>query len=157
MFEVINRETGEVTTFANEGELQKARDEVLNKWYAARQAAAEAKSIIEAEQALRKEVAMLFFLTPKEGVNNYELTAGYKLKLTYKIDRKVEEAAIDMVRKQLEEIGVSIDPLIEYKPSLSTKEYKSLVQVNANAAKVFEQCLVIKPASPTLEIVEPKK
>jgi len=149
MSELVNPNTGEIITFEQ-------RHNKLLEWSLAMQAIEEAKAAIAKEQALRKEVADLFFFTPTEGVNTFELEQGYKLKLTYKIDRKIDEAALDAVRKQLAEDKINIDTLLSYKPSLDTKAYKGLMQVNPEAAKVFDQALTIKPASPTLELVAPK-
>lgn len=156
MLQYTDRETGAVRTFSNETEFEAHKKQVLANWYVAAREAQEAKTVIEKEQSLRKEVAALFFLDPKEGVNTLELTEGYKLKLTYKIDRKVDEAALDGVKQQLRDLQVNPDPLIVMKPSLDTKVYKGLVLANPEAAKVFEQALTIKPASSTLEIVAPK-
>jgi hypothetical protein len=153
MSETINTNTGEIVNIEQEA-LKAAK---LAEWYKAVNLANDAKSVIENEQALRKEVAALFFPTPDEGANTYELTQGYKLKLTHKIDRKLDEAALDAVKLQLREMNVNPDALVEMKPSLVLKAYKGLAQVNPEAIKVFDQALTIKPASPTLEVVAPKE
>ncbi len=128
----------------------------LQEWHQAVLAAQEAKKVVEAEQALRKEVMALFFPEPVEGTNKFELEAGWSLKATHKIERKVDEAALPAVLQQLREMGINPDPLIRTKPDLDTKAYKSLVQINPDAAHVFEQALTIKPGSPTVELVPPK-
>lgn len=128
----------------------------LQEWYQAVLAAQEAKKVVEAEQSLRKEVMALFFPEPVEGTNKFELEAGWSLKATHKIERKVDEAALPAVLQQLREMGVNPDTLIRTKPDLDTKAYKSLVQINPDAAHVFEQALTIKPGSPTVELVPPK-
>ena len=128
----------------------------LQAWHQAVLAAQEAKKLVEAEQALRKEVMALFFPEPVEGTNKFDLEAGWSLKATHKIERKVDEAALPAVLQQLREMGVNPDPLIRTKPDLDTKAYKSLVQINPDAAHVFEQALTIKPGSPTVELVPPK-
>lgn len=128
----------------------------LQEWHQAVLAAQEAKKLVEAEQALRKEVMALFFPEPVEGTNKFELEAGWSLKATHKIERKVDEAALPAVLQQLREMGVNPDTLIRTKPDLDTKAYKSLVQINPDAAHVFEQALTIKPGSPTVELVPPK-
>lgn len=128
----------------------------LQEWHQAVLAAQEAKKVVEAEQALRKEVMALFFPEPVEGTNKFELEAGWSLKATHKIERKVDEAALPAVLHQLREMGVNPDPLIRTKPDLDPKAYKSLVQINPDAAHVFEQALTIKPGSPTVELVPPK-
>lgn len=116
-----------------------------------------AKDKIAAEMALRKEVVALFFPSPKEGTNNAELPANWKLKYTHKIDRKVDEAAIDAVKIKLREMQVNPDPLLRTLHEVAVTEYKSLIQINPAAAKVFESALIIKPGSPTLELVPPKE
>ena len=128
----------------------------LQEWHQAVLAAQEAKKVVEAEQALRKEVMALFFPEPVEGTNKFELEADWSLKATHKIERKVDEAALPAVLQQLREMGVNPDPLIRTKPDLDTKAYRSLVQINPDAAHVFEQALTIKPGSPTVELVPPK-
>lgn len=128
----------------------------LQEWHQSVLAAQEAKKVVEAEQSLRKEVMALFFPEPVEGTNKFDLEAGWSLKATHKIERKVDEAALPAVLQQLREMGVNPDPLIRTKPDLDTKAYKSLVQINPDAAHVFEQALTIKPGSPTVELVPPK-
>ena len=128
----------------------------LQEWHQAVLAAQEAKKVVEAEQALRKEVMALFFPEPVEGTNKFELEAGWSLKATHKIERKVDEAALPAVLQQLREMGINPDPLIRTKPDLDTKAYRSLVQINPDAAHVFEQALTIKPGSPTVELIPPK-
>ena len=65
----------------------------LQEWNEALVAATEAKKAIEKEQALRKEIMALFFPAPEEGTNKVDLGAGWTLKATHKIDRKIDEAA----------------------------------------------------------------
>jgi hypothetical protein len=128
----------------------------LAEWHAALEAALAAKPLLEKEQALRKEVAELFFPNPKEGTNTFDLATGWKLKLTHKIDRKMDEVELETVKAQVRELGVNPDLLVSMKPSLDTKAYKALVLTNPEAVKVFDLCLTIKPASPTMELVPPK-
>lgn len=128
----------------------------LQEWNEALVAATEAKKAIEKEQALRKEIMALFFPTPEEGTNKVDLGSGWTLKATHKIDRKIDEAALPAVFQQLREMGVNPDPLVRAVPSLETKAYKSLAQINPDASRVFDQALTIKPGSPTLELIPPK-
>lgn len=134
-----------------------AKYQLLDQWAASIIEVNKAKVAIEKEQELRKQVAALFFPEPKEGANTLDLAQKWKLKLTYKIDRKIDEAALAAVKEQLTEQGISIDTLLTYKPALATTAYKSLLAVNPLAVKIFDQALVIKPASPTLELVPPKE
>ena len=131
--------------------------ELLTTWYLAIEQAKPAKELIAVAQALSKQVAEAFFPDPKEGVNSVELDADWKLKLTYKIDRKVDEAALTSVKEQLRERNVNLDPLIRMKPELATAAYKSLLLVDPESVLIFDQALIIKSASPTLELIPPKE
>lgn len=133
-----------------------AQNQKLNEWTASLAAAEVAKLAIAREQELRKEVMALFFPAPKEGVNSLPLQAGWTLKATHKLERKLDEAALPAVLKQLREMGVNPDTLIRTKPELETKAYKSLAQINPAAIRVFEQALTIKPGSPVVELIPPK-
>jgi len=132
------------------------QNQKLNEWTAALAAANVAKLAVAREQELRKEVMALFFPAPEEGVNNLPLEAGWTLKATHKLERKLDEAALPAVLKQLREMGVNPDTLIRTKPELETKAYKSLAQINPAAVRVFEQALTIKPGSPVVELIPPK-
>lgn len=125
----------------------------LTEWQTAMAEAVKAKPIIEKEQALRKEVFALFFPAPVEGTNKFDLLEGWELKGTYKIDRKVDEAAVPAVTEALREMGVNADLLISYEPKLKTATYRELT---AEQRVVFDQALTIKPGSPTLELIAPK-
>ena len=130
--------------------------ELLTRWSVALEAAQAAKPVLEAEQKLRKEVFSAMFPDPKEGTNTIELEAGWKLKGVYKLERKLDVAALDAVKKQLRDMNVNPDALIEMHPSLVTPAYKALWLTHAEAGVVFDQALTIKPASPTLELIPPK-
>jgi hypothetical protein len=129
----------------------------LQEWHEALQAAAAAKPLVEKEQALRKEVSAMFFPDPVEGVNTIELPSGWKLKLTHKIDRKIDETVLQAVLTELRSKGINFDTVVNMKPELATKTYKAMMISNKEAVKVFDTCLTIKPASPTMELVEPKE
>lgn len=125
-------------------------------WSAALASLPKAKEMLEHEAKLRKEMAASFFPEPVEGVNSLELEQGWVLKMIYKIDRKIDGAALPVVNVQLRAIGVNPDPLVRYKPELDTKAYKTLVQINPVAAKVFDEAMTSKPASPILVLEAPK-
>ena len=50
------------------------------------------------ESDLRKKVVAKFFPVPKEGVNTMDLGAGYELKLTHSIDRKIDQTQLDVLK-----------------------------------------------------------
>jgi hypothetical protein len=154
-YSITDKETGEITVLTEE-ELATKRQETLTLWYAALKEAEVAKLIVANEQLIRKSVAAIFFLEPEEGTNTYDLEQGWKLKLTHRINRKVDEAVLDSVKVQLKELNINMDTLVSYSPKLETKTYKGLKKVNPDAAKVFEQALIIKDESPTLELLPPK-
>lgn len=126
------------------------------------------------ESQLRKKIAAKFFTTPKEGVNAYEMGDGYELVLEHSIERKVDSAQLEAVKKltvgqargQLEQLRVahaqwpddlnlfealkvSADALLRYKPELEVKKFKSLTEVPQYFVQMF---LDIKPGSPQLKI-----
>ena len=130
---------------------------LLARWEEALRAAAQAKRLIELEQELRKQVQAALFPAPKEGANTMELNAGWKLKLTYKLDRKLDEATLPAVKEELRKMNVNPDPLVKMKPELDLAAYRNLMKIAPEAGKVFDQALMIKPASPTLELISPKE
>lgn len=117
-----------------------------------------------AEVTLRKRIFGDYFPPDKrvEGTNTAPLDDGYALKGTYKIDRKVDEAALTTLAPTFREQAIPLDSLIKYKPELSVKEYRKLEGDTSEEGKkrlhLFDQCLIIKPSeTPALEIVLPAK
>lgn len=113
-----------------------------------------AKPLIATEMALRKELFAMAFPSPKEGTNDLALPNGWKAKAVYKLDRKLDEAALPAVMDALRKLDVIAESLVRYKPELDTKAYKALSDANQ---AIFNQCLTIKPASPSLELIQPKE
>lgn len=135
---------------------QNAKLIALQEWKNAVGRVAQVKALIEDERQLRKRVIELFFPTPKEGTNTFELNAGYKLKLTYPLDRKVDEAAISSVLERVRAMQANPDELLDFKPSLNLKAYRAFQTLHPEAVKVFDEALTTKPGSASLELVEPK-
>lgn len=131
--------------------------ELLTNWTRAVEQVAATKSLVENEMALRKQVMASFFPEPKEGTNNLELEAGWKLKAVYKLDRKVDEAALPAIMEKLRTFNVNPDLLIKRKVELDTTGYKTLLSISPETVKIFDECLTIKPASPSIELVPPKE
>ena len=131
-----------------------ARMELLVQWNAAVQQVEACKSIINAERELRKQVSKLFFPEPKEGTNSFKLPADYLLKMTYPIDRKVDPGALQGLKEEFIKMNISADKLVEYKPSLVLDEYRTLT---AEEQHLFDQALIVKPGSLSMEIVLPSK
>ena len=126
---------------------------LIEQWRLAKQEVDAMKHIVAAERELRKEVFESFFVNPKEGTSTIELQGGWKLKGVFKLDRKLDEAAIPAMCEQLRTIGVNPDTLLEYKASLKMATYKELTE---EQRQVFDQALIVKPASPTVDLLPPK-
>ena len=131
-------------------------DEIQNllaEWEKAKAAVPAAALVISREQDLRKKVIATVFPAPSEGVNKLDLANGWALKATCPVTRTVDDAAFDLLRPKLAELGVIADTLVKTKLSLETKAYRNLS--DATRALV-DEALTIKPGSYTLELVPPK-
>lgn len=118
------------------------------------------------EAALREEcVRRIFSNDTAAGTYNIELGQGYKLKCVRKdtytpITKKTNpddvtiSEALQKIRGLGNEGAFIADRLVKWKPELSLTEYK---QSPENIQKIILDAIVIKPAMPTLEVVEPKK
>lgn len=125
--------------------------EHLAQWYKMKKQLAELRF---AESTLRKRIFGNFFPAPIEGTNNFQLADGYVLKAVYSIDRDVDVASLAALTDKFTEAGLRTDSLIRKKPELVLREYRTLT---AEQQALFDQCLVIKPGSPQLDIVKPAK
>ena len=126
---------------------------LLEEWEKAKAETAAALVVIATEQALRKKVIAAAFPSPEEGVNKFSLENGWVLKATCPVTRTVDEAAFDLLRPKLAELGVVADSLVRSKLALETTTYKTLS--DASRALV-DEALTIKPGSYSLELVAPK-
>jgi hypothetical protein len=131
-----------------ENELTQA---MLSEWY---KMAADLKILKAKESLLRKKIFDLAFDDPKEGTNNYDLADGYVLKGKHNINRDIDVGAFNALKEKLREDGMRPDDLVRYKPELAKAEYNKLTE---DQKQLFDQCLIIKPGSPGLEIVLPAK
>ena len=125
--------------------------EDLNEWFGL---ASRLKTMKKREMELRKKIFTGAFPHPTEGTNSFALEGNYKLKGTYKLDRQVDMAAFQALSEEMKGADIAADGMIKLKPSLIASEYKRL---NDEQRHVFDQCIIIKPGSPTLEIIPPKK
>lgn len=114
---------------------------------------------VETEMALRKELFALAFKADLVGTENYELGNGYKLKGVGKINYNVDTAHVDEALAAIENCGNEgkfiAERLISWKPALSLTEYKQLSS-EGPYKKLIDKVITTSPATPTLEIVEPK-
>lgn len=129
--------------------------DTLKAWHDATKEVEAAKSVIAREMGLRRQLMEMAFPNPKEGANKFTLPGNWVLKLTHKIDRKVDEAAIeDVIENMGKKFGIDGHLLLRYKPELNTKMFKELPE---EQQIIFSEALIIKPSTPTMELVEPKQ
>lgn len=126
----------------------------INEWYALVAELAQIKETkAKREMELRKLIFGTFIPNPSEGVNTVQMSDGYVMKGTYKLERK---PIPELMTAHAEELKLAKIPkdIIRYKPELAITVYKTLTE---EQRKVFDQVIETKPSSPSLEIVKPKK
>jgi hypothetical protein len=88
---------------------------------------------------------------------------GAVMKGGYVINRTVDVGALDALRKMVadEQLNpdnkmptLKLDQLVKWKPEVAISEYRKLTEEERLR---FDQCLVIKPGAPSLEIMHPKR
>lgn len=139
------------------------QDQLLVQWQEIKNKIDHYKS---AEMELRKYIVSRAFPDKHEGTNTQELGNGYQLKAAVKYnytldnDNKKVQSALDKISQIGNAGGVIADRLVNWKPSLSLSEYRELQDDDSPNGKlilkVINEVLVIKEATPTLEIKEPK-
>lgn len=120
------------------------------------------KKIKASEMLLRTKIYKGLFISPKEGTNSLPLAEGWVLKAKRTINREVDLAALNVnslvdpatQMSRLSANGIHPESLIKWKPELVTAAYRALT---AEQMEIFNECLVIKDGSPSLEIVLPAK
>lgn len=128
----------------------------LENWFKMQEQLTQLKA---AESLLRKRIFQHYFTNPTEGVNSHPIGDGFVLKGGHVINRKVIEADLEALQASIKAEGsnlpkLPINKLVKWKPELVKSEYNKL---SDDEKKVFERALEIKPGSPTLEIVKPKR
>lgn len=122
----------------------------LETWY---QLQDTLKKMRQQEMILRQKIFQHYFPEPKEGTNSAELPDGYVIKGKYGYSREIDVGELQALGEKFAGAGINAEALVQWKPSLRVREYK---QMTAEQRSLFDQCLVIKPNSPTLEIVKGK-
>ena len=108
----------------------------------------------EREKELRVTIFNATFPAPTEGTLRHKLPDGRTIKAGYKINRKVDEAALPAVLAHMRELGVAnADALVSFKPSLVKREWNTLSDANKLE---FSAAVVSSPGTPTLDIELPK-
>lgn len=123
----------------------------LEEWYIVQ---AELKKLKNKEMLLRQKLFGFHFPSPEEGTNTVPLAQGWVLKGKYTISREIDPGALGALKEPFQQAGINVDKLVQYKPSLVLKEYRTLT---AEQCQLFDRALIIKPGSPALEIVLPAK
>lgn len=132
--------------------------EELAEWYRTKEELGKLKS---KEALLRSRIFKFYFPDPAEGTNSRELGdgTGAVVKGTYVINRSVDQGALDALREAQKvadsnAYAINLDVLVVWKPELKISEYRTLTDEERNW---FDQALVIKPGSPQVEVVIPKR
>lgn len=125
--------------------------EDLAEWYRLQE---QLKKIKASEMLLRQKIFGCYFPSPAEGTNSAPLADGWILKGKHTINREIDPGAFGAMKTRFAEAGIRADDLVQYKPSLVLKEYRTLTE---EQHQLFDQCLIVKPGSPALEIVLPAK
>lgn len=125
--------------------------EDLNAWHSACE---ELTKIKEKELALRKKISAFFFPNPTEGTNKAPLADGWIIKLTHVVNRTIDMAAVTNLGEEFTAAGIRTDVLIKYKPEVSISNYRSMTEAQRN---LFDQALTLRPGTPQVEIVKPKR
>jgi len=112
---------------------------------------AQLKKLRDSEMVLRKRIFGAYFPEPKEGTNIFKLSEEDRLEGGYSYTRDIDPAALVALTPVFQEAGISVDALIERKPSLRVGVYRTLTEEQIN---LFDQCLIVKPASPSLKIAK---
>lgn len=123
----------------------------LHQWFYLQD---ELKKLKAKEMLLRSKIFKFYFPEPKEGTNNFTMPDGYVLKGKHTISRDVDIGALQALRQSFIDAGINSDEIVKWSPGLKIKEYRELT---AEQARLFDQCLIVKPGSPALEIVLPAK
>lgn len=121
--------------------------QLLREW---EEVKAQAAKLKDKEMALRKLLFGVYFPNPVEGTNSFLLGEGATLKGVYKFSREVDPGELSAYGQKLVDQGISLQALIKWTPGLELKKYRELT---AEQRAEFDRVLIIKPGSPSMEIV----
>ena len=121
---------------------------------------AEIAKLAATEMTMRKAIANNVVTSLgdnlKEGVNNWNMSNGRSLKLTHKVDRKIDEAQIAMAREEYAKVndsdGVTFDQLLRVKYELAVAEFRK-IEDKVGAALAVSRMLVSSTPAPVLELI----
>lgn len=123
----------------------------LEEWHTLK---AQAAVLNEQEKELRIEIFNMAFPNPEEGskYNKLDLADGYMLQGDYKINRRIDEAALGEVQKQMD--PVMFNRAFRFKPELNKSGFKDLTEEQRSIASI---AIIATPGTPALDIVQKKK
>lgn len=133
----------------NADEAVRATEADIAEWYRTK---ADMQRLQAKERMLRDKIIKSYFPAPSEGTNKVEIT-GATMKMTHKIDRKIDLPTLNGILGDLIKAGVNLDQLVENKPTLKVAAWRKLTP---EQAAVFNQCVESKVGSASLEIVPNK-
>ncbi len=114
------------------------------------------------EAMLRSRIFKHYFPAPTEGSRDNKVPlndgTGAILQADYVINRTVDEQQLEALREAMFAEGsnlpkLDLTKLVKWKPELVKTEYNKL---NEEERHCFDQCLIIKPGSPQMDIKIPK-
>jgi hypothetical protein len=110
----------------------------------------EAAPLVALEKDLRQKIVEVAFTTEglREGTHSKEMPAGWKLKGTLGLDRKVDPKTAEAIEKALGDASP-----FRWKPEVDLKAYRGLT---SEQQKIADTCITIKPSMPTLELLPPE-
>lgn len=131
----------------------------LFEWYRLQDELARIK---RSESLLRMRIFRHLFPLPTEGTNSLDLDTlpllsglaptGNVIKAVHKIQRDIDVAALTTLTPKFQENNLPLPKLVKYTPELVLKEYRKLT---TEEAQLFDQALIVKPGSPSIDIVLP--
>jgi hypothetical protein len=101
------------------------------------------------ELEIRAQLAASLCPSPVEGVNRILTADGYEVTVDHKVNRKLDEAALDSVMPALDESYRVLGVLVQYKPSIVMEGLRTLP---AEQLKIFQQAITETPGTPALTI-----
>ncbi len=139
---------------AKAAKVVKAKPTLVTKLAAWHEIKAQAAKLNEQEKELRIEIFQLAFPNPEEGskYNKLDLEDGYMLQGDYKINRRIDEAALGEVQKQMD--PVMFNRAFRFKPELNKSGFKDLTEEQRAIASI---AIIATPGTPALDIVQKKK
>lgn len=120
----------------------------INELVAARIAAKRAEdAAVKARREVDAQIAeLLRDVNKPEGSISQKLPEGYKITVTYKLDRKVDTEALT---KSWDKLPLDVQAAFKWSADLSVSQFRNLDEKAAlNASQFFET----KPASPSIKI-----